>query len=58
MIRVQFNDRKSMQQVEFKTISHNVVQLTGKKIPKSNKGFKVYRLNGVWRHIYTKPVYV
>ena len=54
MIRVQFNDRKSMQQVEFKTISHNVVQLTGKKIPKSNKGFKVYRLNGAFLGDYSE----
>lgn len=30
MLRVQFNDRKSMQQVDFKTISSDIVQLTGK----------------------------
>ena len=46
MLRVQFNDKKSMQQVDFKTISPSVVQLTGKKVPKSDKGFKVYRMNG------------
>lgn len=46
MIRVQFNDKKSMQQVEFKMISSSVVQLTGKKVPKNTTGFKAYRLNG------------
>ena len=46
MLRVQFNDKKSMQQVDFKTISPTVVQLTGKKVPKDTSGFKVYRLNG------------
>ena len=46
MIRVQFNDKKSMQQVDFKTISPDVVQLTGNKVPKDTSGFKVYRLNG------------
>lgn len=46
MVRVQFNGSNSMQQVNFKTISDNVVQLTGKKVPKSKKGFKVYRANG------------
>lgn len=46
MIRVQFNDKLSMQTVEFKTISPDVVQLTGQKIPRSDKGFKCYRLNG------------
>lgn len=46
MIRVQFNGSKTRQQAEFKTISASVVQLTGKKIPRSNKGFTVYRLNG------------
>lgn len=46
VIRVQFNNLKSMHQAEFKTISSSVVQLTGKKIPKNTNGFKVYRLNG------------
>lgn len=46
MIRVQFNDKKSMQPVNFKTISENVVQLTGKRVLKNTSGFKVYRLNG------------
>lgn len=46
MLRVQFNGQKSMRQVEFKTISADVVQLTGKKIPKCTEGFKVYRTNG------------
>jgi hypothetical protein len=46
MLRVQFNDKKSMQEVEFKKISDSVVQLTGKNLPKSTKGFKMHRLNG------------
>lgn len=46
MLRVQFNDKNSMQQVEFKKISDSVVQLTGKKVLKDTSGFKVYRLNG------------
>ena len=45
MIRVQFNNSKSMYQANFKTISPEVVQLTG-NIPKMTTGFKVYRLNG------------
>lgn len=46
MLRVQFNDKKSMQQVDFKTISPSVVQLTGKKVLRDTSGFKMYRLNG------------
>lgn len=46
MLRVQFNNQKTMHQAEFKAISDDVVQLTGKKIPKNTSGFKVYRLNG------------
>ena len=46
MLRVQFNDKNSMQQVEFKTISPSVVQLTGKKVLRDTSGFKIYRLNG------------
>lgn len=46
MIRIQFNDNLSMQTVKFKEISPDVVQLSGDKIPKSNAGFKAYRLNG------------
>jgi len=46
LIRVQFNDKKSMQEVEFKTISSSVVQLTGKKVLRDTSGFKVYRMNG------------
>ena len=46
MIRVQFNGKKSMQEVDFKTISPSVVQITGKKVPRCNTGFKAYRLNG------------
>jgi hypothetical protein len=46
MLRVKFNGKNSMQEVEFKKISDSVVQLTGKKVPKSTKGFKMYRLNG------------
>lgn len=46
MIRVQFNDKKSMQQVNFKSISSTVVQLTGTNVPEDTSGFKAYRLNG------------
>lgn len=46
MIRIQFNDKKSVQQVEFEQISSSVVQVTGENIPRSTKGFKVYRMNG------------
>ena len=46
MIRVQFNNTKSRIQADFKTISPNIVQLTGKNIPRNTSGFKVYRLNG------------
>ena len=46
MLRVQFNDKKSMYQVDFKTISPTVVQLTGDKVPKDTSGFKMHRLNG------------
>ena len=46
MIRVQFNGKKSMQQVDFKIISPSVVQLTGEKVLRDTSGFKVYRLNG------------
>lgn len=46
MIRVQFNNSKSMYSVDFKTISPSVVQLTGKKVPRDENGFVAYRLNG------------
>ena len=46
MLRVQFNDKKSMQQVNFKAISSSVVQLTGTNVPEDTSGFKMYRLNG------------
>lgn len=46
MLRVKFNDQNYIQEVEFKKISDSVVQLTGKKVQKSTKGFKMYRLNG------------
>lgn len=46
MLRVQFNNSKSMYQAEFTRISSDVIQLTGKKIPRNTSGFKVHRLNG------------
>lgn len=46
MLRVQFNGNKSMQQVDFKLISPEQVELRGEKLPCSDKGFKIYRLNG------------
>ena len=54
MLRVKFNNQKSMHQADFKEISDNVVQLTGKKIPKNTSGFKVYRLNGDFLGDYSK----
>ena len=54
MLRVQFNDKNSMQQVEFKTISPSVVQLTGKKVLRDTSGFKVYRLNGEFLGDYSE----
>lgn len=54
MLRVQFNDKKSMQQVNFKTVSPSVVQLTGKKVPKDTSGFKMYRLNGEFLGDYSE----
>jgi len=45
-LRVKFNNKKNMQQVEFKAISSAVVQLTGNNIPHNTSGFKMYRLNG------------
>jgi len=47
MLRVQFNNSKSMIEADFKMISENVVQLTGKKVKPNTSGFKTYRLNGV-----------
>ena len=46
MVRVQFNGKNSMQQVNFSMPSPDIVQLTGKKIPRCTEGFKVYRMNG------------
>lgn len=54
MIRVQFNGSNSMYSVNFKTISPSIVQLTGEGIPKSTKGFKAYRLNGVFLGDYSE----
>ena len=54
MLRVQFNDKKSMQQVNFKTISPTVVQLTGQKVLRDTSGFKVYRLNGEFLGDYSE----
>lgn len=54
MLRVRFNDKNSMQEVEFKKISDSVVQLTGKKVLKSTKGFKMYRLNGAFLGDYSE----
>lgn len=53
MIRVQFNKTNSMYQVDFKIISPSVVQLTGKKVPKNQNGFKAYRLNGDFHGDYS-----
>lgn len=54
MLRVQFNDRKSIQQVDFKKVSTNTVELIGKKVPQSTAGFKIYRLNGEFLGDYSE----
>ena len=46
MIRIQFNNSKAMYPVNFKTISSDIVELTGKKVPRNTSGFKAHRLNG------------
>lgn len=46
MIRVQFNNQKSTQNVEFKMLSETSVKLSGKKMKKNTSGFKAFRLNG------------
>lgn len=46
MIRIQFNNSKAMHPVNFKNISSDIVELTGKKVPRNTSGFKAYRLNG------------
>lgn len=46
MLRVQFNDSKSMIEADFKILSANVVQLTGPKVEANTSGFITYRLNG------------
>ena len=45
MVRVQFKGDNRMYTAEFKSISSNVVQLTG-NIPRNTSGFRVHRLNG------------
>lgn len=46
MLRVQFNNQKSMYQVNFKKVSPGTIQLTGEKVPQNTSGFKIYRMNG------------
>lgn len=46
MIRVQFNNSKSMLTADFTALTEEVVQLKGEKIKPNDSGFKVYRLNG------------
>lgn len=36
-----------MIEADFKMVSEDVVQLTGKKVKPNTSGFKTYRLNGV-----------
>jgi len=46
MLRIQFNNKKTMQTADFAMVSDSVVQLTGEKITANTSGFKTYRLNG------------
>jgi len=54
MVRVQFNNKKTMYNANFKMISKNVVQLTGKNIPENTSGFKVYQMEGGFLGDYSK----
>ena len=56
MIRVQFNNQKSVQMAEFEQVSNDVVRLTGEKIRADTSGFKVYRLNGDFLGDYSEYV--
>lgn len=46
MIRVKYNDSAKMIDAEFKLLSEEAVQLTGKKVEANTSGFVAYRLNG------------
>ena len=46
MLRVQFNNQKSMQNVDFSMLSETSVKLTGEKLKLNTSGFSMYRLNG------------
>lgn len=53
MVRIQFNKKNSRYKVNFKTVSPDVVQMTGKKIPKCTNGFKVYKMDGTFLGDYS-----
>lgn len=53
MIRIQFNNSKSMLTANFTLISDDVVQLAGEKIKPNKSGFKAYRLNGIFLGDYS-----
>ena len=46
MIRIQFNNQASFNDVNFSRLSDSAVFLEGKKVESNNSGFKAYRLNG------------
>lgn len=46
MIRVQFNNKKSMQEVDFDMLSETSVKMSGRKLKANTSGFKVFRRNG------------
>lgn len=54
MIRVQFQNKKSFYDVEFDSVSDDVVKLSGEKLKRNTSGFNAYRLNGDFLGDYTK----
>lgn len=53
MIRVQFQNKKSFYDVEFDTVSDDVVKLSGEKLKRNKSGFNAFRLNGDFLGDYT-----
>lgn len=56
MIRVQFNDKQTMTDVQFRLLSESVVHLSGKKLKSNTSGFKTFRLNGDFLGDFSKYV--
>ena len=54
MIRVQFNNQISRHVCEFESVSSEVVQLTGEKVPRNTSGFQVFKMNGEFLGDYSE----